>query len=163
MRSIILALFLALVTPRPAVPQDHPNPNTLVQRDINCLAENVYYEARGESEAGKIAVAEVTINRTEAPGFPDTVCGVVKQQNHHGCQFSWVCWKRRPPINKNDQMWVQSQQIATTVLLYDDHPGIMKQRSALYYHADHVKPGWAHKMKFIKRIGGHLFYRNPTT
>lgn len=156
----ILVVLLAALCINTATPIEHPpapvGPN--VQKDINCLAENVYYEARGESEAGKKAVAEVTTNRVTAPGFPTTVCGVVHEKAGHSCQFSWVCQRHRQPIDKNDQTWVESKEVAIDVLLFNDKPGIMKQKTALYYHADYVKPGWARHMKFIKRIGGHLFY-----
>jgi spore germination cell wall hydrolase CwlJ-like protein len=159
-RRTLIAVLLAVLCINTATPIEHP-PTPLgsnVQKDINCLAENVYYEARGEPDAGKKAVAEVTINRVQAPGFPDSVCGVVKQKAVQGCQFSWVCQRHRPVIDHNSQSWVESKNIATDVLLFDDQPGIMRKQSALYYHADHVRPSWARHMKFIKRIGGHLFY-----
>jgi spore germination cell wall hydrolase CwlJ-like protein len=159
-KKTILAVLLAALCIRIAVPiEHHPTPVAPdVQKDINCLAENVYYEARGESDDGKKAVAEVTTNRASTPGFPNTVCGVVHQKTDRTCQFSWVCQRHRPPIDKKDQTWVESKNIATDVLLFDDNPGIMKKKTALFYHADYVKPGWARHMKFIKRIGGHLFY-----
>lgn len=159
-KKTLLAVLLAALCINTATPVEHPpaptGPN--VQKDINCLAENIYYEARGEPDAGKKAVAEVTTNRVETPGFPSTVCGVVHEKHERTCQFSWVCWRHRPPIDRNDQDWVESKEIATDVLLFNDNPGIMKQKTALYYHADYVKPGWARHMTFIKRIGGHLFY-----
>jgi spore germination cell wall hydrolase CwlJ-like protein len=137
-----------------------PTPlQTNVQHDINCLAENVYYEARGEPEAGQIAVADVTVNRSEADGFPKTVCGVVHEKKERNkCQFSWVCWRQRPAIDKNSQQWAKAQDIATTVLLFRSGKDTMVKQSALYYHADYVHPVWAKKMKFIKKIGGHVFY-----
>jgi N-acetylmuramoyl-L-alanine amidase len=162
MKTIVVAILAALSI-SVAIPKDSP-PQTpvTVQHDINCLAENVYYEARGEPEAGQIAVADVTVNRTKAPGFAPTVCGVVHEKKEHKCQFSWVCWRQRPPIDKNSQQWVKAQDIATTVLLFNSGSDTMSKRSALFYHADYVHPGWARKMKFIKRIGTHLFYTKQT-
>jgi spore germination cell wall hydrolase CwlJ-like protein len=157
--AILIALSVNVAIPKDGVQQIPPAP---VERDINCLAENVYYEARGEPQAGQIAVADVVVNRTKADGFPKSVCDVVKQKKEHKCQFSWVCWKQRPPIDRNSQQWVQSKDIATTVLLFDNQPGIMKSKSALFYHADYVHPEWAKKMKFLKRIGTHLFYTKQT-
>lgn len=160
--ALLVAIFLNAAIPE-AVPKDSPPVVApTVEKNIDCLAQNVYYEARGEPEAGMIAVADVTINRTRAPGFPNTVCDVVKQRKEHKCQFSWVCWKLRPPIDRSSQQWVKAQDIATSVLLFDNHPDIMKSKSALFYHADYVHPVWAKKMKFIKRIGGHLFYTKNT-
>lgn len=162
MKTVVIAILAALSI-SVAIPKDGP-PQTpvTVQHDINCLAENVYYEARGEPEAGQIAVADVTVNRTKAPGFPQSVCGVVHEKKEHKCQFSWVCWRERPPIDKNSQQWVKAQDIATTVLLFNNGSDIIQKRSALFYHADYVHPIWAKKMKFIKRIGTHLFYTKQT-
>lgn len=162
MKTIVLAILTALSI-SVAVPKDNPPQTPVqVQKDINCLAENIYYEARGEPQAGQIAVADVTVNRTKAPEFPKNVCDVVKQKKEHKCQFSWVCWRERPPIDKNSQQWVQAQDIATTVLLFDNNPGIMKEHSALFYHATYVRPVWAHKLKFLKKIGKHIFYTKTT-
>jgi|SRR6185312_3481867 len=162
MKSLLAAILMALSI-HIAVPKDNPPQlQPTVQHDINCLAENVYYEARGEPEAGQVAVADVTLNRTQANGFPKTVCGVVHEQRDHKCQFSWVCWRKRPPIDKNSQQWVKANNIAITVLLFRSGSDTMLKQSALFYHANYVHPVWAKKMKFIKKIGGHLFYTKQT-
>jgi spore germination cell wall hydrolase CwlJ-like protein len=163
MKTILAAILIALSI-QTAIPMTHP-PTQLqanVQHDINCLAENVYYEARGEPEDGQIAVADVTLNRTEANGFPKTVCGVVHEKREHKCQFSWVCWQKRPPIDKNSQQWEKAQSFATTVLLFRSGKDIMQKQSALFYHADYVHPVWAKKMKLVKKIGKHVFYTKTT-
>lgn len=160
--TLLFAVLLNVAVPE-AVPKDGPpTVPAHTQREVDCLAQNIYYEARGEPEAGQIAVADVTVNRTKAPGFPETVCDVVKQKKEKKCQFSWVCWKQRPPIDRNSQQWVKSQDIAITVLLFRNGQDTMSKRSALFYHADYVHPVWARKMKFIKRIGTHLFYTKQT-
>jgi spore germination cell wall hydrolase CwlJ-like protein len=69
----------------------------VIDKQVRCLAENIYYESRGESLEGQIAVAKVTLNRLDE-GYARTVCGVVKQRNPNGCQFSWVCNTNSNPV-----------------------------------------------------------------
>jgi spore germination cell wall hydrolase CwlJ-like protein len=125
-----------------------------VMREVDCLAKNIYFEARGEPRAGKIAVAEVTMNRVNSKQFPRSVCGVVYQKTKGTCQFSWVCEEKK--AIRNRAAWKESLQIAETILILDRKYGIIG--SAKYFHADYVDPSWAEKKKLIRKIGNHIFY-----
>lgn len=125
-----------------------------VMREVDCLAKNIYFEARGEPRAGKIAVAEVTMNRVKSKQFPRSVCGVVYQKTRGTCQFSWVCQDKK--AIRNSSAWKESLQIAETILIFDRQYGIIG--SAKYFHADYVDPEWAERKRFIKKIGQHIFY-----
>jgi spore germination cell wall hydrolase CwlJ-like protein len=125
-----------------------------VMREVDCLAKNIYFEAKGEPRAGKIAVAEVTMNRVNSKQFPRSVCGVVYQKTKGTCQFSWVCEDNKSIRNR--AAWKESLQIAETILILDRKYGIIG--SAKYFHADYVDPSWAEKKKLIRKIGNHIFY-----
>lgn len=129
-----------------------------VEKNLSCLALNIYKEAGHEPFEGKVAVAQVTINRTRSPDFPDTICEVVHQKNSFMgkvvCQFSWYCDSahRLRPVNK--QAYDESYRVAKMVYLEDFKLESIK--TALYYHADYVDPNW--KKKKITKIGAHIFY-----
>ena len=132
----------------------HPN-------EIECLALNIYFEARGESLAGRRAVGEVTMNRVLDPAFPDTVCGVVRQGamggKKRGCQFSWWCDGRSDqPVNQT--AWDASYDLALAV--YWDRSRDLTE-GALWFHADYVSPDWAEVFDRGPQIGRHLFYSRP--
>jgi N-acetylmuramoyl-L-alanine amidase len=142
----------ALALPDDGVPGGEP-----VDAALDCLALNVYWEARAEPRIGQIAVAEVTLNRVAAPAFPDTVCGVVRQGEERGlnlCQFSWHCdgVDDRP---LNQAAWEGARRLALLGLegrLPDPTDG------ALWFHSDRVHPDWPELEPIIK-IGSHIFYR----
>ena len=121
-----------------------------VRDEVECLARNIYFEAGAEPRAGKIAVAEVTMNRVRHRDYPRTVCGVVHQRN----QFSWVGNKNRVRDNKT---WRESVKIAENILISGKRYGIIGD--ALFFHADYVEPEWASQKKLVTQIGNHLFYR----
>ena len=128
--------------------------------DLQCLAENIYFEARGEPLAGQYAVAEVTLNRTWTPNFPHTICDVVHEtrwdpnRRRRVADFSWTeLGALSPP---DGPAWKQAMAVASTV--YDDLntpvvPG------ALFYHATSVRPGWSRNRRAVTTIGNHIFYR----
>lgn len=122
-------------------------------KEINCLAENIYFEARGESQLGQMAVAWVTLNRVKNPSFPDTICEVVWQQG----QFSWTNdGKTDHPENGAD--WADAQELAWQVYhaygeQFDPTDG------AIMFHATHVKPQWQDSFQKTSRIDGHIFYK----
>ena len=128
--------------------------------DLQCLAENVYFEARGEPLVGQYAVAEVTLNRTEAPNFPHTVCEVVHEarwdpsRRRHVADFSWTELGALPP--ENGPAWKQAVAAATAV--YDDVQAPVVP-GALYYHSTSVHPAWSRARKVVATIGNHIFYR----
>lgn len=125
-----------------------------VMRDVECLAKNIYFEAGSEPRAGKIAVAEVTMNRVKSRQFPRTVCGVVYQKIRSICQFSWVCEDKK--AIRNQAAWRESLKIAENILISKRRYGIIG--NAMYFHADYVDPSWASEKKLIVQIGRHIFY-----
>ncbi len=130
-----------------------------VEETLDCLAINIYREAGNEPFEGKVAVAQVTMNRTESGKFPKTVCGVVYQKNKFMekvvCQFSWYCDRsyRTSPIDK--ESYDESYAVAKKVLLEGFRLDSLDK--ALYYHADYVNPNW--RLTRITKIGNHIFYK----
>lgn len=120
-----------------------------------CLAEALYFEARGESIAGQIAVAEVILNRVESGDYPDTVCGVVRQGGRGGCQFSYVCDGRPERIGER-RAFERVGKIARIML--DGQPRMLTG-GATHFHTTQVRPAWARKFERTARIGEHIFYR----
>jgi spore germination cell wall hydrolase CwlJ-like protein len=129
-------------------------------RDLTCLARNVYYEARGESAAGRYAVAEVTLNRVASPYYPHTVCEVVYQKNwdtlrkRYVSAFSWTEFDSVP--HPDEDVWQEAWAAAEAV--YDGRRP-RKLKGALHYHATYIKPSWARGKRPLARIGRHVFYR----
>lgn len=128
--------------------------------DLQCLAENVYFEARGEPLEGQYAVAEVTLNRTRAPDFPHTICGVVHEsrwdpsRRRFVADFSWTELGLSPP--EGGPAWTQAMAVATAE--YDGmHEPVVP--GALFYHAISIRPTWARTRKVVARIGDQIFYR----
>jgi len=130
-------------------------------KELQCLAENVYYESRSESFEGKLAVAQVTINRVNSAKFSDTICGVVKQKNVVNgimvCQFSWFCNQAYTKVIRNQYQWEESVIVAKKALTSSVAHDILHQSYALYFHANYVNPGW--KLTRVSQIGNHIFYR----
>jgi len=137
---------------------DHPTTGH-IEEELACMALNIYREARGEPFEGKVAVAQVTLNRVAHPAFPKDVCGVVHQKTvvmeKVICQFSWHCDSaaRTRPVNK--EAYNESYAVAKKVLLENFRLDILKD--ALYYHATYVNPRWP--LEKIGKIGQHIFYR----
>ena len=125
--------------------------------DWRCLAEALYFEARGESVAGQFAVAEVILNRRDMEGYPDTVCGVVRQGGRKGCQFSFVCDGRSNRIGERDA-FARAGKIAR--LMLDGAPRELTE-GATHFHTVSVRPSWSRGFAQTARIGTHLFYRQP--
>jgi spore germination cell wall hydrolase CwlJ-like protein len=129
------------------------------ERQLACLSKNIYYEAGSEPFEGKVAVAQVTLNRVNSGQFPNDVCKTIYQKNIFYekiiCQFSWTCDRdsgSRPPNNAN---YRESEEVAKKVLLEEFRlPGL---KEAMYYHADYINPGW--KREKITKIGHHIFYK----
>lgn len=121
-----------------------------------CLTEALYFEARGESLEGQIAVAEVILNRVDSPLYPRTVCGVVKQRGGGGCQFSYVCTGKKKMREKAAADL--AGRIARAML--DGAPRIVTA-GATHFHTRGVKPSWSKRFPRTVAIGDHLFYRQP--
>lgn len=125
----------------------------------SCLAEALYFEARGESLIGQIAVAEVILNRVDSPSYPDSVCGVVRQGENSGrsCQFSYRC-DGRPDEPRSREAFERVGKVAWVMLT--GKPRILTGK-ATHYHATHVSPSWSRRLVRTARIGDHVFYRRP--
>lgn len=121
-----------------------------------CLTEALYFEARGESLDGQIAVAEVILNRVDSPLYPRTVCGVVKQRGGGGCQFSYVCDGRTKMREKSAANL--AGRIARAML--DGAPRVLTD-GATHFHTRGVRPSWSKRFAKTASIGAHLFYRQP--
>lgn len=137
------------------------SPITASQRmkDLECLARNIYFESASEPFEGKVAVAQVTLNRVESGKFPASVCQVVYQKNVFYekvvCQFSWYCMSPATLKVRSPELYRESMEVAKKVLLEGFRlPGLS---TAMYYHADYVNPGW--KLPRITKIGRHIFYQ----
>ena len=178
-RRLRIAIFLLILLPFLIIPSittsaDEESPEFI------CLVENIYFESKGESMRGKIAVGIVTLNRVKDPRYPSTICEVVKQGPvreswktrqdstlaadqrlyhpvRHRCQFSWWCDGYKERI-KYDENWIDSVKAAKSALTgkYDDLVG-----EATHYHAVYVTPEWANRLRFIVQIDNHKFYEYP--
>lgn len=124
--------------------------------DRDCLAQAIYYEARNESEAGQIAVAEVVMNRVRHPGYPNRVCDVVYQRNNRTCQFTFTCDGSLGRGAVRQTPWSRAQRIASEVL-EGRHSGQLPADS-LNYHANYVRPTWGQRLAKVRQIGTHIFY-----
>jgi len=131
----------------------------LRQRQLDCLARNIYHEAGYEPFEGKVAVAQVTINRAESGQFPSDICQVVYQKNivyeKVLCQFSWYCDSASLKKPMNGPVYVESMEVAKKVLLEGFRIDSVKK--ALYYHADYINPKWNREK--IAKLGHHVFYK----
>jgi spore germination cell wall hydrolase CwlJ-like protein len=136
---------------------DGPTAKQIEQR-LSCLALNIYREAGKEPFEGKVAVAQVTLNRSNDPRFPSDICAVVYQKNiimeKVVCQFSWYCDNaaRARPIN--NEAYKESYEVAKKVLLEGFRLEVVQ--NALYFHAVHINPNWKHLR--VAKIGNHIFY-----
>ena len=129
------------------------------EKQLACLAKNIYHEAGNEPFEGKVAVAQVTMNRVESGKFPADICQVIYQKNVFYekvvCQFSWYCDRETATKPLNKTVYEESMTVAKKVLLEDFRlPGLSK---ALYYHADYINPGWNREK--ISKVGHHIFYQ----
>lgn len=131
-------------------------------RQLDCLTRNIYWESATEPFEGKVAVAQVTINRVESGRFAPDICGVVYQKNvvydRVICQFSWFCdgsSKIRPIYPAH---WKESEEVAKKVLLEGFR--LPSVKNALYFHADYVNPRWGKPQ--VAKFGRHIFYAEKT-
>jgi len=158
-----LLVHAALRGPLPAPAAPAPlvaGPDALNPSELRCLSEAIYYEARGESYRGQVAVAEVVMNRVGSRHYPGSVCGVVYQGSHRatGCQFTFTCdgsLNRRP----RGRAWERARNIASQMLLGYTRP---VTGSATHYHTTAVSPVWSATLVETARVGEHVFYRFPS-
>ena len=158
------SLLMKKVEPVPVEPV--PVAKKVDEKQLKCLADNIYHEANGESIHGQAAVARVVLNRIHY-GFANTPCQVVYQANIITrideatqemvkvklCQFSWVCEKNSNKINP--ARYRTAKQIAYDVLAFDAYKDVVP-RTTLFFHNLSIEPNWPHHK--VKRIGNHIFY-----
>ena len=129
------------------------------QKQLDCLARNIHHEAGYEPFEGKVAVAQVTLNRAESGQFPSDICQVVYQKNivyeKVLCQFSWYCEQASLKKPMNGPVYIESMEVAKKVLLEGFR--LPSVKGALYFHGDYINPGW--KREKITKIGHHIFYK----
>jgi len=135
----------------------------MIIESLMCLALNVYHEARNQSLAGQVAVAQVTLNRVMDRRYPDTICGVVRQAItfdngqpvRNQCQFSWYCdGKSDKP--RNQGAWYTAYNLAERVMRGDM---VDITEGSTHYHADYLVPEWANTKTYVTQIDDHIFYR----
>jgi len=126
--------------------------NAQLDQESNCLATAVYFEARGESVDGQLAVARVVMNRAASGRYPPDWCSVVKQP----WQFSFVRHGEFPSIDMGSSAWARAQGVAR-IAIANVVPSL--QPDVLWYHATYVAPSWGHRLNMVEKIGAHIFYR----
>lgn len=137
----ILLLLVSISTADAKIPRPR-----YTEQDVKCLATNIYHEARGEGYLGGLAVAVVTLNRTQHQDYPRTVCEVVYQPH----QFSWTNQCRHKPTTNPASIYL------ARVALSHRHP--LRGFGATHYHTTAVRPGWRLQLKRVAHIGNHVFY-----
>ena len=128
----------------------------------DCLAQAIYHEARGESEVGQLAVANVIVNRARSNKYPSSLCGVIYQganQGRYRCQFTFACDGRGDAPGER-QAWARSMALAKDV--YAEYAtgaeiGAIPD-SALFYHTTNVRPSWSYTFSRVAEVGAHIFY-----
>lgn len=130
------------------------------QRQVTCLADNIYFEAAHEPLDGKKAVAFVTINRLQTGNYAKDICGVVYQKIGNTCQFSWFCDKKitdKQLTIRDTSLYNEIRQLAINMVINFERQKDVTG-GATYYHADYVNPQW--NLKKVDQIGRHIFYRS---
>ena len=159
---MVITFFAVMLITTKAVASDYNG-------DRFCMAQNIYFEAGNQPLSGKLAVANVTMNRVEDLQFPETICGVVYDVKEWRtswsgklvpvigqCQFSWYCdGKSDDP--KDSITWLESIRIADIILGSDQYLDITD--GALWYHADYIHPYWADHLERLVVIENHIFYK----
>ena len=144
--AIVATLAALFAIAAPVAAEDAPS-----ERALACLAEAVYYEARGEPVQGRAAVAYVVLNRAKSGEFPETPCAVVAE----GCQFSYRCDGRPESLAvraDRDAAFTTAKAVLTGVVSDPTH-------GALFFHASRIRPGWFESRTRVGKIGNHVFYR----
>ena len=128
------------------------------EKQLECLALNVYFETHARSLADSMAVTDVVLNRVESTRYPNTPCEVVYDGYKKGsryCQFSWYC-DGKSDTPHDDEAWEKSRKFARDMYIHGEFRGITE--GATHYDATYSKPFWSKKLNRIARIGAHIFY-----
>jgi spore germination cell wall hydrolase CwlJ-like protein len=131
----------------------------LNEKELTCLAMNIYFESGNKSYEEKLAIATVTLNRVNSDKYPKTICGVVweKRPRAKKCQFAWTC-DGKPDHIKYPNKYLESLEIAKEVLANEKKSAIIDS-GTMHFHENSVRPYWSDKMLYIATIGSHRFYR----
>ncbi len=166
MKKSIVAVITSsmLLTPQVSAVENSRSLINQIERDIECLALNIYFETRAVSLADAMAVSDVVLNRVNHTSFPNNICSVVYQAKkdsngfpkRHKCQFSWYC-DGKSDVPKDITAWDRSRKFARDIYTYGSYVGITE--GSTHYHATYVKPNWSRHLDRIARIGSHIFYR----
>lgn len=156
---MVQAVLRGPTAQQPAATPTVPAQPQIDTRQHDCLSQAIYYEARGESQRGQIAVAEVIMNRVRSGAYPNSICGVVYQGSHRttGCQFTFTCdgsLNHRP----RGRAWDRAQRVATAVMSGYTRP---ITQGATHYHTHAVNPVWNSGLVETTNIESHVFYRFP--
>jgi N-acetylmuramoyl-L-alanine amidase len=131
-----------------------------VERELECMTRNIYFEAATEPAEGKLAVAQITMNRVASDRFPNDVCAVVYQKTRFSertvCQFSWYCDESMQRRRVVEDLWLESRTAAKKVML--EGWRLPSLERSMYYHADYVDPRW--RLDRVVKIGRHIFYQD---
>ena len=126
---------------------------------MSCLAEALYFEARGEPIKGQLAVGEVILNRVEDPRYPSSICKVVNQGTgrRFACQFTYTCDGKLETVHERKPYEI-SLKIAKILMTTHDRK---LTRGSTHYHSNYVDPKWSKKFERVAKFGRHIFYRQP--
>ena len=161
MKFLLIRTFVVLLSlsflPLLANPLTN-NPLYEISHEFNkqllCMARNIYYEAGREPYEGKLAVAQVVNNRVNSSKFPKTICEVVYQKINNIYQFSWV--GEHPSTQMNKYVWEESLMVAKKSMTQSNIHELLAKSKAMYFHAVSVSPDW--NLKRVTKIGNHIFY-----
>ncbi len=123
-------------------------------RQIQCMAENIYHEAGNQSQRGMIAIGNVVMNRVQSGKFANTPCAVIRQRFKGHCQFSWVCNTR----NRIRDMAMFRHALEVAEMVYYKRTSDLT-RGSTFYHAIRISPGWFSSLRQTVKIGDHIFYK----
>lgn len=162
--AIIVASGFMVAEASVVIPEDN-SPKEQLNEHFVCLAKNIYFEARSESELAKRAVGWVTLNRVMSDRYPDSICEVVQQgiknsdgsMRRHMCQFSWYC-DGKSDIPQEEDEWREALRVAYMVQ-YNYSQFSDPVEGATMYHATYVSPRWTDSYERVTRIDSHIFYR----
>jgi hypothetical protein len=159
--AAVVAPASVRVIPAPAIDAVAAVKRVIDNEQTQCLAQALYYEARGEGVRGEKAVAEVVFNRVHSRLFPHSICGVIFEgaSIEGGCQFSFTC-NGEMHVAKSHYDWTRARVLAGAIMA-----GVVKldneTEGATFYHADYVDPDWDHLVRTVQ-IGNHIFYRRAS-
>ena len=128
-------------------------------KQMSCLAEALYFEARGEPIQGQLAVGEVILNRVKDTRYPSSICKVINQGTgrRFACQFTYTCDGKLETVHER-KPYEMALKIAK--ILMTTHDGKLT-RGSTHYHSNYVNPKWSKKFERVAKFGRHIFYRQP--